>query len=335
MITTLIGAMDVVQADDLVKNQRSLITPEDVAVVVNDQDKNSVEIGNYYLNARNIPRKNLIIVSIKPNEGTIYSEEFSELREKIYASLGSNIQAIALLWTAPYAVSCNSITSAMTLGFEPEQCKNGCGVGKKNPYFNSTSLKPFQDHHIRLSMLLPTDDVTLAKSIIDKGVLSSFRLNDATGYFLKTQDSARSKPREPFFPRDLTKVESKKLFIRTIKADSIRDKKDVMFYFTGMEQVPFLDTLNFMPGAIADHLTSAGGILYKPSQMTGLSWLAAGVTGTYGTVTEPCNYWQKFPNPRIVLQHYLAGETLIESYWKSVYWPTQGLFMGEPLAAPY
>ena len=31
----------------------------------------------------------------------------------------------------------------------------------------------------------------------------------------------------------------------------------------------------------------------------------------------------------------LHGETLIESYWKSVAWPQQGLFIGEPLAAPF
>jgi hypothetical protein len=35
------------------------------------------------------------------------------------------------------------------------------------------------------------------------------------------------------------------------------------------------------------------------------------------------------------MRHYLAGETLIESYWKSVAMPGQGLFIGEPLAAPY
>jgi hypothetical protein len=35
------------------------------------------------------------------------------------------------------------------------------------------------------------------------------------------------------------------------------------------------------------------------------------------------------------LRHYLAGETLIESYWKSVEMPGQGVFIGEPLARPY
>ncbi|HEU4845882.1 MAG TPA: TIGR03790 family protein, partial [Burkholderiaceae bacterium] len=29
------------------------------------------------------------------------------------------------------------------------------------------------------------------------------------------------------------------------------------------------------------------------------------------------------------------GATAIEAYWRSVAWPAQGLFIGEPLAAPY
>jgi hypothetical protein len=31
----------------------------------------------------------------------------------------------------------------------------------------------------------------------------------------------------------------------------------------------------------------------------------------------------------------VSGATAIEAYWKSVAWPAQGLFVGEPLAAPY
>jgi hypothetical protein len=35
------------------------------------------------------------------------------------------------------------------------------------------------------------------------------------------------------------------------------------------------------------------------------------------------------------MRHYLDGETAVESYWKSVLMPAQGLFIGEPLAAPF
>jgi hypothetical protein len=36
-----------------------------------------------------------------------------------------------------------------------------------------------------------------------------------------------------------------------------------------------------------------------------------------------------------VLLHYAQAASLIEAYWKSVAWPQQGLFIGEPLAAPF
>ena len=69
--------------------------------------------------------------------------------------------------------------------------------------------------------------------------------------------------------------------------------------------------------------------------MSVLDWIDVGVTGTYGAVVEPCNFLQKFPNPGIVMQKYLSGNSLIEAYWKSVQMPGQGLFVGEPLASPY
>lgn len=313
----------------------STITANNVAVIVNAQDANSLVIGDYYMSARNIPKKNLITVDIAPGVATLNEAQFKTLREQIYSNIGEEIEMIVLAWTRPYAVNCNAITAAITLGYQAKQCENGCGVGINNPYFNSQSRHPHKDFNMRLSILLPTDSIDVAKNIIDKGVISSFRVNESTAYFLKTSDGTRSKPREQFFPKDLTKVESKKLWIRTIKADSIRDKKDVMFYFTGAVSVPHLETLEFMPGAVADHLTSAGGVLIDGGQMSSLKWLEAGATGSYGSVSEPCNYWQKFPNPAVLLTHYLAGETLIEAYWKSVYWPTQGLIIGEPLAAPY
>jgi uncharacterized protein (TIGR03790 family) len=69
--------------------------------------------------------------------------------------------------------------------------------------------------------------------------------------------------------------------------------------------------------------------------MSILRWLDAGATASYGTVVEPCAFPQKFPHPAIVIDRYTRGESLIEAYWKSVAWPGQGLFVGEPLASPY
>jgi hypothetical protein len=105
---------------------------------------------------------------------------------------------------------------------------------------------------------------------------------------------------------------------------------------TSVKNIEALKKIQFVPGAIADHLTSAGGdLLGGSNQMSSLRWLEAGATGSYGAVVGPCNYTAKFPYPAIVIDRYLKGETLIEAYWKSVVWPGQGVFIGEPLARPY
>ena len=306
---------------------------DQIAVVVNDADSNSVAVANYYRQARDIPEKHVVHVRIPNSPRTLSVSEFKALKQQIEAHLGSDIQAIVLVWTAPYAVECNSITAALTLGFDAAQCKNTCAAGKPSPYFDSSSRRPYTDFGIRISMLLPTDSIAAAKSLINRGVLSNFRLQRASAYFLITEDQQRSS-RAQFFPPS-GKISPLQFEIKTLRTNEISGEHDIMIYETGLASVPKLETLGFLPGALADHLTSSGGDLLGSQQMSSLRWLDAGATASYGTVSEPCNYWQKFPNPKVLLRHYLAGETAIEAYWKSVSWPAQGVVIGEPLAAPY
>ena len=110
----------------------------------------------------------------------------------------------------------------------------------------------------------------------------------------------------------------------------------VLLYMTGLTKVDKLDRIGWVPGAMGDHLTSYGGALDgKHGQMTATAWIASGATASYGTVSEPCSHPQKFPHPQVLLLQYVQGSTLIEAYWKSVAWPQQGVFIGEPLAAPF
>ena len=306
---------------------------EQVAVVVNDMDANSVAVAGYYVQARHIPDKNVVHVRIPHGQRKLSARAFNALKQQIEASVGPEIQAIVLVWTAPYAVECNSITSALTLGFDAAQCKNTCAAGKPSPYFNSNSRRPYSDLGMRISMLLPADSIERAKALIDRGVLSEFRLQPASAYFLVTTDKERSS-RARFFPSS-GKIPQLMFQIQTLSQNEIEKRRDIMIYQTGLPSVARLDTLGFLPGALADHLTSSGGDLLGTHQMSSLRWLDAGATASYGSVSEPCNYWQKFPHPMVLLKHYLAGETAIEAYWKSLAWPMQGVVIGEPLAAPY
>ena len=301
--------------------------------MVNSASPLSEQLGAYYRQARGIPAGNVVRVSLPGSPRVLSAAAFSDLARRIQAHLTPAIQVIVLIWTAPYAVECNSITSALTLGFQPDQCIKPCGPGRQSPLYDVASTRPFTDLGVRLTMLLPTESLEEGKALIDRGVRSDGAQPVGTAYFLITSDTARS-TRARWFPPS-GHVAHPWLDLETLKADSIENKPDVMFYFTGLVRVPKLETLTFLPGAVADHLTSTGGDLLSDAQMSSLRWLEAGATASYGTVSEPCNFWQKFPSPSVLLKHYLRGESVISAYWKSVAWPAQGVFIGEPLAAPY
>ena len=194
------------------------------------------------------------------------------------------------------------------------------------------SQAPFRDLGLRPAMLLAGSSVEEAKAMIDRGVAADGTFPAGSAYLLSTSDRARNKRAAQY---GLALRQETPVHVRLIEADELRDRTDVLFYFTGAAKVAGLETLRFLPGAIADHLTSAGGMLTGVGQMSILHWLEAGATASYGTVVEPCNFPAKFPLPTMIIRRYTAGETLLEAYWKSVAWPGQGVFVGEPLAAPF
>ena len=59
------------------------------------------------------------------------------------------------------------------------------------------------------------------------------------------------------------------------------------------------------------------------------------MSASYGTVTEPCAHPEKFPVASVLVKNYFIGNTALEAYAKSVRWPSQGVFVGDPLARPF
>ena len=305
-----------------------------LAVIVNTRDPLSVEIGEYYAKRRRISFQNIIKVGFLPGRTTLTSKEFGAIKAWVDEQTMPRVQAYALTWAAPYRVECMSITSAFAFGFDPAFCAEGCKPTRPSPYFNSRARLPFTQLRMRPTMAIAATSFEQAKALIDRGVASDRSRPTGTAYLLSTSDGSRN-VRSASYPL-VEKILKGRLRVRTLKADTLTNANDVLFYFIGKARVEGLETLHFVPGAIADHLTSTGGMLTDDSgQMSALRWLEAGATGSYGTVVEPCNLPQKFPNPVVAAGRYLSGETLIEAYWKSVLMPGQGVFIGEPLAAPY
>lgn len=314
------------------------LTARDVGLVINTDDPYSVRVGEHYAKARGLADDQILRVAV-PIKGSLTRDEFEDLAQRVDRFFGDRVQALALAWRQPYGVDCNSITGALTLGFDPGACSNTCAPTRPSRYFGSPSTRPYADYKMRLSMLLAASNSNEAIALIDRGVQAdgSQGLRGAPRshvHFVTTSDAVRS-VRQVFFP-PAGPIQGLNLDVHLDQTDALKDASGVLMYITGRAQVDHLDTVRFVPGAVADHLTSFGGLLDKPhGQMTVLSWINAGATASYGTTSEPCSHWQKFPHPQALLLFYAQGASVIEAYWKSVLWPQQGLFVGEPLAAPF
>jgi uncharacterized protein (TIGR03790 family) len=324
-----------VAADPIARIQlpRTGLTADDLAVIVNDSDPLSRQVGDYYQKARDIPRGNMIHVRFPPGRDALSRDEFQQLKTEIDQATPAHVQAYAVAWTAPYRVACMSLTSALAFGFDERYCSSSCGPTQPSRYFNSPSRYPARDYELRPAMMLAGVDFQQVKALIDRGVAADHSFPAGRAYLVITADKARSVRAVNF---DLAAKELDGVFpIEIVESEAIADRRDILFYFTGRVHVPQLDTLAFLPGALADHLTSTGGQLTGFDQMSSLRWLEAGATASYGTVVEPCNHMQKFPFPGIAMFHYALGASAIEAYWKSVAWPGEGVFVGEPLSQPF
>jgi uncharacterized protein (TIGR03790 family) len=314
------------------------LTAKDLGVVINTADPYSVAVGEFYVKARRLAATQVLRVAL-PMRATLTPDEFAAFAAAVDAHFGAPVQALALAWVMPYAVNCNSITGALALGYDAVLCSHSCAPSKRSPYFGAATLRPYADLKMRPAMLLAAKDVATAQAMIRRGVASDGSLGlrgspPVNAYFVTTNDRARS-VRSPWFPPP-GMVRRLGVDIHVEATQAISGAQRVLLYQTGLARVDKLDTLGWVPGGLADHLTSYGGQLSGDSgQMTALEWISSGATASYGTVSEPCSHPQKFPHPQVLLLNYLQGATAIEAYWKSVAWPQQGVFVGEPLAAPF
>jgi uncharacterized protein (TIGR03790 family) len=305
-----------------------------LAVVINAEDPLSERIGSLYSATRAIPANQVLRVRFAPGASEISPQRFLAIRRQLLRQTPSHVQVYALAWSAPYRVGCQSITSAISLGIDPGWCAEGCRLTRPNPYYSRGDVaRPWDSLRIRPSMLLAASSEAEARSLIARGKAADGTAPAGTVYLMSTSDYKRN-ARQGLFARAVSMI-SPSLRVELLQQDALRNRSDVLGYFTGLKAVEAISSNRFLPGAVADHLTSLGGQLTDSSQMSAIRWLEAGATASYGTVVEPCNFTSKFPDPGLLFTYYRRGDTVIEAYWRSVAMPGQGIFIGEPLARPW
>lgn len=317
------------------------ITAGELGLVINTADPYSVAVGEYYASRRGIPAAQVVRVQL-PLRNSLTRDEFVALDRQIRSQMPEHVNGLSLAWVQPYAVDCNSLTSALGMGLQAEVCSRSCAATRPSPYVSYFGARPWIVLGLRPTMQLAARSVPAAKAMIERGIASDHRLaggaaEAAQVYLAATPDQHRN-VRERLFPPAGPVPGVAELEVQRVRSDALPPMRRTLIYQTGLARVPAPLGGEWLPGALADHLTSSGGLLDKAvgeGQMNILDWIDAGATASYGTVSEPCNHLQKFPHPQVLIQSYAQGVSALEAYWHSVAWPAQGVFVGEPLAAPF
>jgi tetratricopeptide (TPR) repeat protein len=163
---------------------------------------------------------------------------------------------------------------------------------------------------------------------------------EGTVYLMENRD-VRAQTRERYFhatAQALRALGRRVEIVRRGKGqDGIvpRDKPDVIGAVVGAHDFDWKRSgSRFLPGAIAESLTSYGGDFERRKQTKLSAFLRYGAAGSSGTVAEPYALQAKFPVSNMHVD-YAAGSSLAEAFYQSVELPYQLLVVGDPLARPF
>ena len=334
-----------------------------VAIIINQDSTNSIQLGNYYREKRNIPPQNVFRIywpggnvnwSLSDYNTVLLNPFLSALASR---QLTNQIDYVVLSMDIPYRIdgdnsgfSENGTTSALFYGFMADDGPP-CNIATNsdNRYANSEDIfrqtPPISaSSNSWLVTMITQSSLALAKQIIDQGILGDSTFPTNTVWLDKSDDIARN-VRFTAFDNAIfnTRLHGNYSMMRTNMVIQVTN------FYTGVINLPGptlgcqigaynyqIQTTPFIvPGGFADNLDSFSGEIFENSGETSiLPFLTAGASGSYGTVIEPCNYLEKFPDP----QDYFfqsRGFSLAECYYMSLINPYQGLVVGEPLSAPF
>ncbi len=347
---------------------------ENVLLIINPMDKDSLLIGNYYRLRRDIPERNVLyLVPASANYAQFADENVNALLGTLAnRQLGDHIDFVVVtpgnnfIVSAPGLVndSCSPVTkfataSCFTMSYITDSIVGGGNYStRQNKYFSTSNTPLAFDSNTKWYGGLPSDRLdaeryfigamlgytgprgnTVAQvlDMIDRSIDADGTHPLGTFYFMKTNDVARSGPRDSFFPLAVEAIVGLGGQAVNLCCDPLpTGAPDVMGLMTGAATLDIPGAgMTILPGAFCDHLTSYAGTFDNGSQTKMSEWITNGASGTAGTVEEPCNYPGKFPHPRMHVYYY-QGLTLGESVFRSLgFVPFQVLIMGDPLTRPF
>jgi uncharacterized protein (TIGR03790 family) len=316
-------------------------------VVINQNSSNSCELGNYFCEQRQVPPENVLHITwtggnISWGSGEFQTNLLNPLLDLLVSrQLTHQVDYVVLSMDIPFQTvngsAVNSTTSALFYGLKSDSAPDWLGI--TNSYSASEQIfhqaKPASaPGYSFLATMITSDSLANAKRLVDQGAASDGTFPGQPVILEKSSDTLRNTRYRAFDNAIFNTRLCGDFTILKTNSDSVWGQANLLGFETGLANFS-ISPGTFVPGAMADSVTSFGGIIFGPNgQTTLLSFINAGASGSYGTVTEPAPSLDKFPNPQVYF-YQARGFSLAECYYQSVNVPYQGLIVGEPLAAPF
>lgn len=345
---------------------------ENVLLLMDPSDKESLYIGNYYQAARGIPAENVLYLAPGATNFTTFVDfnrdaVFGELANRtiedqidfIVVTPGTSfyVDAPGLVTDPCSPVRRFSASSVYTMAFIANEVLAGTlDVTNPNRYYSTSTEARAFDSSVKWLGGVPSNNAfarryfigamlgytgergnTLAEIIrsIDLSVAADGSRPAGTFYFMNNAADPARNVREPQYNAIISLI--KFAGGNAERLDGVLpDKQDCLGIMTGAASPNIAgSSLALLPGAFGDHLTSWAATFDKTSQTKVSAWLAKGASGSWGAVEEPCNYTGKFPHAR-AHYYYYQGLALGEAVFRSLeYTPFQGLLYGDPLTRAF
>lgn len=328
--------------------------PMDTLVVVNQNDRASRALGDYYMERHGIPASHRCMVALPAKVQELSPDAFErDVRVPIDAfldrsGLRGQINAVVFCWEGPTRVGYNGLPAAFHYGFKawkPDagQCQIADDSGNRyfraeRPYSSSAGWSPLK---APLAFVLTGRTMADAKSAVDRAVASRGTQPEGAPFVLASSGDPARNVRWRYHAAVAERFAQAGMggWVETRGEAPVMTEHPPMVCSMGQGGFPGAWASNgfqMAAGSIGEHLTSCGGQLPDPcfKQSSVWDWLAKGASASYGTVSEPCNFTSKFPHP-MYAYWYARGWSAGEALWMAVENPYQGLFAGDPLAAPF
>lgn len=346
---------------------------ENVVIIADPLNAESMYAANYYKLARNVPDANILYFSPGAADYRAFVDfNLASLRALIaQRGIAGQADCILLMPGAPFYISapgyvedgCSpvtrfSITGAYTTAFISDVVLAG-GVSSSIPnryafntylpakfdsedawYKGWPSNDPLAERYYMSAMLGYTGERgnTLQEILdnVDRSVGADYTRPPGTFYFCETDDQNRSGPRDNTFNTVINQLAALGGVGSHEMRELPRNEHDILCILTGRATLDIAGgNMTILPGAYCDHLTSYAATFDTASQTKISEWIRNGATMSLGTVEEPCNYPGKFTHARSMV-YYFQGASMGESVFRALgYVPFQGLMYGDPLCRPF